>query len=212
MFEAVNKQQLLLMGGGGHARSCIDVIEAQSHYRIAGLVEADGAQPDAKTPYPVIGFDSQLPELLAQTPHCLITVGQVKYATVRQKIFQHLTSLGANLVIVTSPNAYVSPSATLGKGTIVMHQALVNANAQVGENCIINSQALIEHDCVIGAHCHISTGAKLNGDVKVGNGCLIGSGAVIKQGVTLTDNVIIGANSTVLADIPQAGVYVGLIK
>lgn len=205
-------EQLLLIGGGGHARSCIDVIEAQNHYTIAGIVEADGAQADSKTPYSIIGFDSQLPELLAKTSHCLITVGQVKYANIRQTIFENLSLLGANLVTVVSPLGYVSPSASLGQGTIVMHQALVNAQAQVGDNCIINSQALIEHDCVIGDHCHISTGAKINGDVKIGNGCLIGSGAVIKQGVSLAENVIIGANSTVLSDITQSGVYVGRIK
>lgn len=203
---------LLLIGGGGHCRSCIDVVEASGNYKIVGVVEADGAQADPKLPYPLVGFDSDLPKLLQQTPKCLISVGQIQSANIRRKIFQQLQGLGGILPTIVSPFAYVSKRAKLGVSSIVMHQAMVNAYAEIGDNNIINSQALIEHDVQIGNHCHISTAAKLNGGVSIGNGCFIGSGTVLKQEVTLADNVIIGANSTVLVDISEPGVYSGVIK
>jgi sugar O-acyltransferase (sialic acid O-acetyltransferase NeuD family) len=204
---------LLLIGGGGHCRSCVDVIREEGKWPIAGIVESD----DVVKPQPclgvnVIGFDRDLPELLKRTPYCLITVGQVKSADLRASIFQRLITLGAKFPTIISPHSYVSPSATLGQGTIIMHQALVNAQAQIGQNVIINSQALVEHDAVIGDHCHLSTGAKVNGGVQIGSGCLIGSGSIVKQGVTIADNVIIGAGSLVLSDIEQPGVYTGVIK
>lgn len=203
---------LFLIGGGGHCKSCIDVIEAKDDFKIQGVVEAEDAAPNTELPYPVIGFDSQLEQLIKQTPHCLLTIGQIKNADTRRQIFEQLQLLGAKMPIILSPHAYVSSTARIGKGTIVMHQALINAFVRVGDNCIINSQALIEHDCVIGDHCHISTGAKINGGVSLGNGCFIGSGSVIKQGVSLADKVIIGANSTVLNNIYRPGVYKGLLK
>ncbi|QKI89573.1 acetyltransferase [Thiomicrorhabdus xiamenensis] len=207
-----DRTPLLLIGGGGHCRSCIDVIEADGVYKVQGVVEADGATADSKTPYPLIGFDSELPALIEQFPHCLITVGQIKSAKIRQTLFEKLQRLGAILPTIISPTAYVSSSAELGSGTIVMHQALVNAYVKVGANSIINSQALIEHDVIIGDHCHIATGAKVNGGVVLGNSCFIGSGAVLKQGIALADKVVIGANSTVLKDITEPGTYTGTIK
>ncbi len=33
--------KIILVGAGGHARSCIDVIELTGFYKIAGLVEKD---------------------------------------------------------------------------------------------------------------------------------------------------------------------------
>ena len=204
--------KLLLIGGGGHCRSCVDVIEQLADWQIAGIVEAEADLQVDCLGYSVIGTDADLPKLLLDTPHCFITVGQVKAATVRQRLFQQLKTLNAQLPTLISPFAYVSPTAQLGEGTIVMHQALVNVQAQIGDNCIINSQALIEHDVHIGDHCHISTGAKVNGEVKIGQGCMIGSGAVIKQCVQIADGVVIGAGSLVLRDIEQAGVYTGVIK
>jgi hypothetical protein len=34
----MNKPGVILIGAGGHAHACIDVIEQQGHYHIAGLV------------------------------------------------------------------------------------------------------------------------------------------------------------------------------
>lgn len=207
-----SKIPLLLIGGGGHCRSCIDVIEATEEYEIVGIVEADGASSDSFTPYSIVGFDADLPELLQQTPHCVITIGQIKNASVRLKIFTELKAMQAILPTIVAPTAYVSPTAKLGEGTIVMHQALVNGYAQVGDNCIVNSKALIEHDCVVANHCHVSTSAILNGEVILGEGCLIGSGSTLKQSVELVDDVIIGAGSVVLNSINKLGTYCGVVK
>lgn len=209
------KLPLLLIGGGGHCRSCIDVIEATGEFEIVGIVEADNFQIDEEhnlIPYPIIGRDSDLPDLIQQTPHCLITIGQIKSASVRHKMFTQLKQMGAIFPTIISPLAYVAATAKIGEGTIVMHQALVNAYAQIGDNCIINSQALIEHDCVIANHCHLSTAARLNGEVQVGEGCMMGSSSTVKQGVSIADNVVIGMGSVVLNNIEAAGVYKGLVK
>ena len=34
-----SKEDLILIGGGGHCKSCIDVIELEDKYRIAGIVD-----------------------------------------------------------------------------------------------------------------------------------------------------------------------------
>jgi len=188
---------LILIGAGGHARSCIDVIEQQGQYQIAGLIGMPDEVHTQHLGYAVIGTDSNLPELAKTYQYALITIGQIQTAEHRILLYQQAIQLGFQLPIIIAPTAYVSQHATLGAGSIIMNGAIVNGGARVGNNCIINTRALIEHDATMEDHCHISTGAILNGDVTVGAGSLIGSGSSIKQGVTIGKSCLIGMGLTV---------------
>jgi sugar O-acyltransferase (sialic acid O-acetyltransferase NeuD family) len=193
---------VLLLGGGGHCRASIDVIEAEGHYRVLGVVERVGGPTVDVLGYPVLGDDGQLGSLILDCPRVLVTVGQIATSTTRRDLFARGIALGAAFPVVRSPSAYVSTRAELGAGTLVMHGAVVNTSANVGLNCIVNSLALIEHDAEVGAHCHVSTGARVNGGAVVGEGTFIGSGAVLHEGVTIGAESVIGAGIVVDRDIP----------
>lgn len=205
----MTKPTLILIGAGGHARSCIDVIEQQGHFQIAGLVGLPEEQHTQHLGYAVIGADTDLPALAKIYQYALITIGQIKKAEQRIRLYQYVTQLGLQLPIIIAPTAHVSRHATLGAGTIVMHGAIVNAGANVGNNCIINNRALIEHDTNIADHCHISTGAILNGNVTVGTGGFIGSGSVIKEGLTLGKSCLVGMGLTVRHSLNDSSRFTG---
>lgn len=197
---------LLLIGGGGHCRSCIDVIEAEGKYRIRGIVQPVSDETDGVLGYPVLGSDEDLPFLLQETPQALVTVGQIRSPEIRIRLFELLKQSGGKLPSIVSPFAYRSKYAEINRGTIVMHGAIVNAGACIGANCIINSQALIEHDAIVADHCHISTGARVNGSVTIGKGSFIASGAILKEGIVIGENVIIGAGQVILRNVPSGAV------
>jgi sugar O-acyltransferase (sialic acid O-acetyltransferase NeuD family) len=189
------KEKLILIGAGGHCKACIDVIEQEGRFIIAGILDVPEKIGITVLGYPVIGSDEMLPELTRQHSNFFITIGQIGAPGIRKKIYQDLKRLGSTLPVIISPKAYVSPSAVIGKGTILMHHALVNAGATVGENCIINTKALIEHDAKIGDHCHIATGAIINGGVLVGTESFVGSGVITKQEAVIPQKSFIKANS-----------------
>ena len=137
----------------------------------------------------------------------LVTVGQIKSATPRKRLYAQLISLEFELPVVVSPKSYVSPRAKLGSGTIVMHDVLVNAGTHVGENCILNSKSLLEHDAVIGDHCHISTGSILNGEVQIGHESFVGSGAVVREGVRIGARSLVAGGARVMKDLPENSNY-----
>jgi len=193
---------LMLLGGGGHCRSCIDVIETNKTYRIVGVVQPS-ISSDLILGYPIIGSDVDLPQLLENFKSALVTVGQTKRSETRIRLFNLLKLLDAELPVFVSPMAHCSRHSSVGDGSIIMHGAIVNAGVEVGFNCIINSQALLEHDVAVGNHCHISTGARVNGNVTIGMGSFIGSGAVLKEGIKVGENVIIGCGQVVLGDVPN---------
>lgn len=200
---------IALIGGGGHCRSCIDIIERSKVYRVIGVIDNILTSSDLIYGYRVLGTDKEIPELLSEFDSALITIGHIKNGQRRLELFEYLKSKNIALPSIISPTAIISSHANILAGTVVMHAAIVNASALIGENCILNSQSLIEHDAVIGSNCHISTGAKINGGVNVGDGTFIGSGAILREGISIGRNCIVGAGMTVLKNIPDKTIYVG---
>ena len=205
----MRKSGLILIGAGGHAHACIDVIEQNAGYQIAGLIGMPDEMHDHHLGYDLIGTDTDWPELAKSIPYALITLGQIKTPAHRTRLYQKVVALGFQLPVIIAPSAYVSRHATLGAGTIVMHEALVNAGATVGENCIINTRALLEHDVTIGGHCHISTGAIINGNTVIGPGSFVGSGSIIKEGASLGKNCLVGMGLAVRHNLADNVKYFG---
>ena len=200
------------MGAGGHARSCIDVVEQACSFKIAGLIGYPEEVNLRHFEYKVIGSDRDLPSLASKYKYAIVALGQIKSPNRRIDMFQKLLNLGFVLPSIVSPNAYVSPHAVVGRGSIVMNGGTINAGSEIGDNCIINSNALIEHDTIVSDHCHVSTGAVLNGQVFVGNGCFIGSGTTIKQGLQIGKNSVIGMGQVVRKSLPMHSCLKGIEK
>ncbi len=177
------KEKILIIGAGGHARSCVDVIELENKFEIIGYVEKDSDKKSFK--YPILGCDDDLKNLFKITKFAFIGVGQIKNVNDRVRIYENLKSIGFILPTIISPLAYVSPYANIQEASIIMHYALVNTNAQIGKACIINSKALVEHDAIIKDFCHISTTAVVNGKCIIEEKSFLGSNTHLKHGTIL---------------------------
>ncbi|AXX96288.1 NeuD/PglB/VioB family sugar acetyltransferase [Arcobacter ellisii] len=179
------KEKIVLIGGGGHCHSVIDVIEQENKYEIIGIVDTKENIGKKVLDYEIIACDDDLETIFQTCKNALITVGQIESNKIRVKIYNNLKQIGFNLPTIISPLAYVSKHSFIDEGTIIMHQAFVNTNVKIGKNCIINTKALIEHDCVIGDNCHISTASVINGGVTVKENSFFGSNATSKQSIEI---------------------------
>jgi len=186
-------ESILLIGGGGHCRSVIDVIEQQNRYDIFGIIDIRENIGKDVLGYKIIGYDEDLKEILKDCKNALITVGHIKSNETRVRLFDMAKKLGYTFPVIISPYAYVSKHAFIDEGTVVMHHAIVNANAKVGKNCIINTKALIEHDAIIEDHCHISTAAVVNGKVILRRDTFIGSNATVVNDIIVSGFIKAGS-------------------
>lgn len=191
------KQPIILIGGGGHCKSCIDVIEQEGRFDVKGIVDLPEKKGEKILGNEIFANDDDIPELAKTYDHFFITMGHLGSPQRRIELFTLLKKLDKTLPVIVSPNAYISKHAKIAEGTIIMHHTVINAGSIIGENCIINNKALIEHDAIIGNNCHISTGAIINGGVQVGNNTFYGSGAVSKQYIIIPENSFVKANSIV---------------
>lgn len=192
------KNKLILVGGGGHCRSVIEVIQSFNIYQIEGIIDLPEKVGQKIMGIPVIGSDTSIPGLCQRDLSFLVTVGHIKDNSLRSKLVKIVENNGGRLATVIAPTAIVAKSTTIGEGSIIMHQAFVNANSQIGKNCIINTKSLIEHDVRIGDNVHVSTGAIVNGEVNVENDCFIGSHATVIHGINIARGSIIAAGAVVI--------------
>ena len=200
-------KNLVLIGGGGHCKSVIEVAESAG-YTILGILDRPEEVGKKVLAYEVIGVDDDIPKYVNNSAF-IITVGQIKNPTLRIKLDTLVKNVGGNLATIIATTAHVSDYALIGEGTVVLHYASINADAHIGRNCIINTHSNIEHDVKIGDFCHISTGAMVNGNCQIGKRVFIGSGAIIANGVTICDDCVIGAGAVVTKSITEKGIYVG---
>jgi sugar O-acyltransferase (sialic acid O-acetyltransferase NeuD family) len=200
---------VVIVGAGGHGRVVLDLLRLGGKHRVVGFLDADpalaGSVIDA---VPVLGAVNLLPRLKQQRVRGVI-VGIGDNRT-RLRHAQLIEESGLELISALHPGAFVSPTATLGRNTVVAAGAVVSTHARVGDSVIINSSAVVEHECQVEAGAHLCPGALLGGRVRIGAGAMIGLGAKILPCLSVGEGAVVGAGAVVLADVPDQATAVGV--
>lgn len=191
-------KKLIIIGAGGHGRVVSETAKLNGYEVIDFLDDADNQYTIGK----VADFIKYI-----GTADFTVAIGN---NAVRMKIQSELIKSGANVASLIHPNATVSESASIGKGTVVMAGAVINAGAVVGDGAIINTCASVDHDCRIGNFSHISVGARICGTVVIGNCTWIGAGATVINNINICGGSTVGAGAVVVKDINESGTYVGV--
>jgi UDP-N-acetylbacillosamine N-acetyltransferase len=191
---------LYILGCGGHARSIADTYLLS--YPGEQVIFVDS---NAKKGEHILGFEliEKLPEELTGAP-LIIALGD---NTQRRLLFQE--HQGRNIISVASRRNYISPFATIGRGSFIGNLCHIGPEAVIGDNTIINTAAVIEHGVSVGKHTHIAPNVAISGNATIGNQVFIGVGATVIDKVSICDDVIIGAGSVVITSIIEPGTYVG---
>ena len=198
-------ERFLVWGAGGHARVVADVVRAGGGV-VVGFVDRDPGRvgspvdPSGRVVASEAGLlagDAAGAEWLALG----IGDNRLRQACLRRAPLE--------LPARVHPSAWVSPSARIGAGTVVMPMAVVNACAVLGGAVIVNTAAVVEHDCELADAVHLSPGAVLTGGVRVGERSWIGAGATVLPHVRIGADAMVGAGAVVLRDVPDGATVVG---
>ena len=198
-------KEIVLIGGGGHCKSVIEVIESSKEYKIAGIVDVEDKEVLG---YPYLGSDDDLEKLVKEYSCFHLTIGHMKSPSLRIKLAEKVKSLGGIFPNIIAGSASVSSYAELGEGNVFMQQVIVNADVKIGSFNIINTKSLIEHDSEIGDFNHVSTNVVLNGTCKLGSRNLIGSSTVFYNNVSIENDTLISAGSLIAKSIKEPGIYI----
>jgi len=174
------KKNIILIGAGGHANSCINTIVSSKKFTISFLVNNSSDKKTNSTEFKTINEKVFLKKKL-EGKNILIALGQLKTGELREDKFNFFKKRKCNFPVIKSNHSLISDNTKIKEGTIIMHYV------------IINNRVTIEHDCIIEDNVHIAPGAIILGGCHIKKNSFIGSGSVIKQCSVLKRNSIIPA-------------------
>lgn len=198
----VMKEDILLLGMGGHAHSVVDSIERTGKYHIIGFLDIEEMQGMSYKEYNVLGTDDALKNYYDKgIRNAFVTIGFLGHGKIRERLYWQLKDIGYILPNIIDNTAVKAENVKIGEGIFIGKNAVVNTGAEIGDMCIVNTGAVIEHDSKVGSFSHIAVGTVLCGGVIVGEATMIGANATVIQGVTVGNRCIVGAGTVVHRDL-----------
>jgi sugar O-acyltransferase (sialic acid O-acetyltransferase NeuD family) len=195
-----NLEKICILGSGGHAASCIDLIESTTKFEIIGIISQKNDKNHEKkflNKYKIIGSDNDYKKISNICKNVVIGVSFYKDLPLRGKMFKDLKKAGFKLPVICSPRSHVSFGSKIDEGTQIFHNVTINKNVLIGKNCIINSHSLIEHDVLIDQNSQVSTGVIINGGCIIKENSFIGSGSVLRENIVIKKKSFIKMGSII---------------
>ena len=195
---------LIIYGGGGHAKSLIDLIKAEGKYAIVGILD-DGVSAGTQVMgIPVLG-SGELLSVLRQKgiTRAVNAVGGIGSIVPRLAVYEKLKEAGFICPTVVHPRAYIEANAKVGEGGQIFFNVYVGSEVEIGFGCIVNTGAIVSHDCHLGNYVNISPGAILAGAVTVKDHALVGMGVTINLHVSVGAGTRIGNSAVIKSDVPD---------
>lgn len=204
LVECITRSSVVLFGGGGHAKSLIDLMLTSLDLEPLCVLDDRAAPGSEVMGLRVIGGREVLPLLAeAGVRFGVNAVGGLGRISSRIHVGELLTGAGLRLPALVDRTAAVAPSARLGAGVQVFANAAVWSDAEVGDGAIVNTGAVVSHDCRIGANAHITPGVLLAGHVEVGEAALVGMGVTTRIGMRIGARAIVGNGCVLNDDVPD---------
>lgn len=200
------KSGIVIVGAGGHAKVCIELLRAmgESVSYCVGALDS----PDNCLGVPILRGDENLSLLRSEGySKVFVAIGSNR---LRERLGALCTGQGYQLVNAISPHAIISPSASLGRGVAVMAGAIINAESVIEDFAIVNTGATVDHDCRIGQAAHIAPQCALAGNVTVGNQSFLGVGCKVIPEINIGERVTVGAGAVVLCHVESDATAVGV--
>lgn len=201
--------EIVVIGGGGHAKVVVSILRKLQRYRIVGYTDPEGRGSLLGAPY--LGADRELAALASrlQKLNAVLAIGQVGLGEKRHEIWTRLQSQVLSFPAIVSPAAIVNEGVSFGDGTVVMDGVVINCGAKIGCGAIVNTNSTIEHDVVLEDWVHVAPGATISGGVTVGRFSMVGAGSTVIEGIKIASGCMVGAGATIVRDLTKPGVYVG---
>lgn len=204
-------QKLAFLGINANNRDILDAVlrinAIEPTYEVIGYVSRDGSPARKGSEYPLLGDFSALEPLDEDVQITGFVFGPSSYR--QWPVFVEGLGLSKErFATIADPMAAVSPTSTVGHGSVVLAGTTVGADVTIGDHVIVLQNVAISHDDVIGDYTCISVGVSFSGSVTVERNCFLGANSTI-IGSKIGEGSMIGAGSLIRHDVPPGEVWVG---
>jgi len=204
----MEKEKIILIGCGEHARMVIDNVDQIRNMEVFGLIAADKADTGQKIMgCEVVGSDDDVEMLLRDNPDIsgyFLGVGDLRTRRLLAAKYDRLL----RAVNIIHPAAVVSRYARLGSGNLLEAYTKIANGVVLGSHCIVNSFTSVNHDQIIGNNVLLAGNVSMAGK-SIGDNTLIADGASIGFKKSVGRCCIVGDGAVVTKDIPDYSIVYG---
>lgn len=183
-----------------------DIAAQTDRYEVTGFVE--NLDPDRcrdeLAGRPVHWIDDLA--ALTETHLAICGIGTTK----RGAFVDQARARGLRFATVVHPSASVSPSTTLGEGSIVSAGVCVGAETTIARHVFLNRGCLVGHHTTIDDFVTISPGAIVSGLCHIHEAAFVATGATVIDRISVGPRSVVGAGAVVTKDVPAGVQVVGL--
>jgi sugar O-acyltransferase (sialic acid O-acetyltransferase NeuD family) len=193
---------ILILGGQGGAKMCIDAIRSKSEFEIIGIVDSKLRVGDLVSKIPVIGGENLLFPLYKKGINkIVVSFSSLKNLTKRQEKINELKKIGFQLPNIFHSQAVIESSSSFGEGNIVLASSIIGSCCQIGSFNYVNTGAIICHDAIVENNNHFAPNSVIAGRINIGNNNLIGINVSTFYDITIGSNVIINNGVSVNTNV-----------
>lgn len=203
-------KELIVLGGGEHARVVIEAARScPDQWHVAGFVDPLPCSETVRSlGVPRLGDDRECLAILTPDQWIVLGIGQIGSA--RARVVERYSAAEGRWATVIHATAWVSPTASLGAGVVVLVGAVVNAGAKVGDHCVINSGVILEHDVRLDPFAHVAPAVVVGGGTTVGPGSYLGLGCRIRDHIQIGRAATVGMGAVVIDSVPDEATVFGV--
>lgn len=200
--------KIMIIGNGGHSKVIKDLITSLGTNELIGYLD-DKYQEFTMKKELLYGPLSAAHIVQNRFPTVKFIIG-IGNNLIRKTVSEQLELTNDDYISLIHPTAWVSPSATVRAGSVIMANAVIQADVKIGSHTIINTSAIVEHDNKLGPFVHLSPNAVLTGSDWIDEGVHIGAGATVIPHKKIGKWATVGAGATVIHDLPDGCTAVGI--
>lgn len=157
------QRTLLIIGAGGLGQVVAESAQMSGRYTNIAFLDDEPTEEKGRL-FHIIGEVADAARFVDKYTYAIPAFGDNKR---RYELMLTLKELGYRIPRIIHHTAFVSPTASIGEGTIIRPRATISRNVVIGECCLINMGALIDHKCVIGSCTHIPMGCVVRNEVNI---------------------------------------------
>lgn len=193
---------LVVIGASGHGKVVAEAASAAG-FSVIGHLDDVAPTGEPVSGRPRLGSCSALPALAAANAGLAVVLGIGDNAG-RLAVARQLAALlpDIDFPAIVHPAASVASSAHLGRGVVILAQAVVNPDATLGDFSLVNTGAIVEHDCRLGRSASLAPAAAMGGGSTLGDGAALMMGALLRHRTMVGKHTIVGMGSVVVSDLP----------
>lgn len=197
---------LVIVGAGMHGRVVLDIAKTLQ-WPVAGFLDdlrKPGDRVDDKT---ILGSTERLQHAeFTDRYRFHVAIGN---NTARRRFSSGLRARGCETATLIHPSSWISPTATIGAGTVLVGANMVFSAARIGDDVLVDPDTTIGADSIIGDGVYLCPGCHLGSHVTCEEEAFLGLGAVAIPNVVIGRRAVIGAGAVVTRSVPEGKLAVG---